>query len=308
MSAIDTTVPPAVGPPEEGPAPRHAPAPARPRRRPDQRRSSVAAWTAVTVIGLFGLLPVYWMLVTALTPDDRAFRFPPDFLPRALTLEHFRAFAEDEALFRYMLNSVVVSLITAVLSVVVSAYMGYSFSKFRYRGRTSLMNFVLASQMFPQALLLITLYAVFSEFGLLNTYAALILSFTTFTMPLCVWMLKGIFDTVPDALLEAAALDGASRWRTLHTIVAPLAAPGMVAAGLFAFVRGWNDFVFALTLADKETQTLPPGLVNTYIGEFQTSWPDLMAASLIVSLPVVVAFTFLQRYLVGGLTAGAVKS
>jgi multiple sugar transport system permease protein len=280
----------------------------RPRRRPDQVRSSVAAWAVVGVIGLFGLLPMYWMLVTALSPPGQAFRFPPRFFPTEITFAHFEAFAENDKLFDYMVNSVIVAGVTAVLSVVVSTYMGYSFSKFRYRGRTSLMNFVLASQMFPQALLLITLYAVFRQFDLLGTYTALILSFTTFTMPLCVWMLKGIFDTVPDALLEAAAIDGASRWRTLHSIVAPLAAPGMIAAGLFAFVRGWNDFIFALTLAGDDTMTLPPGLVNTYIGEFQTAWPALMAASLIVSVPVVVAFMFLQRYLVGGLTAGAVKS
>ncbi|SDK21812.1 carbohydrate ABC transporter permease [Streptomyces indicus] len=293
---------------EEPVRPTPPPAARKLRRRPDRIRSSIAAWTAVAVIGLFGMLPMYWMLVTALSPKGQAFQFPPKFIPTEITFEHFRTFAENEQLFDYMVNSVIVALITAALSVIVSTYMGYSFSKFRYRGRKSLMNFVLASQMFPQALLLITLYAVFRQFGLLGTYTALVLSFTTFTMPLCVWMLKGIFDTVPDALLEAAAIDGASRWRTLHTIVAPLAAPGMIAAGLFAFVRGWNDFIFALTLANKDTMTLPPGLVNTYIGEFQTSWPALMAASLIVSVPVVAAFMFLQRYLVGGLTAGAVKS
>lgn len=280
----------------------------KPKRRPDQIRASVVAWAAVAIIGLFGLLPMYWMLVTALSPQDVAFQFPPKLIPSKITFEHFTAFAQNDQLFQYMINSVIVSVITALLSVVVSTYMGYSFSKFRYRGRKSLMNFVLASQMFPQALLLITLYAVFRQFHLLGTYTALILSFATFTMPLCVWMLKGIFDTVPDALIEAASIDGASRWRTLHTIIAPLAAPGMIAAGLFAFVRGWNDFIFALTLASKDTMTLPPGLVNTYIGEFQTSWPALMAASLIVSLPVIAAFMFLQRYLVGGLTAGAVKS
>ncbi|MGV9266098.1 carbohydrate ABC transporter permease [Kitasatospora sp. NPDC003701] len=268
----------------------------------------MAAWTAVAVIGLFGMLPLYWMLATALSPADQVFRFPPSFVPEHLTFENFRALAGNSALLHYMVNSVIVAGLTAVLSVVVSTYMGYSFAKFRYRGRTSLMNFVLASQMFPQALLLITLYAVFRRFGLLGSYTALILSFTTFTMPLCVWMLKGIFDTIPDALLEAASIDGASHWRTLHTVVAPLAAPGMIAAGLFAFVRGWNDLIFALTLSDNATMTLPPGLVNTYTGEFQTAWPALMAASLVVSLPVVAAFVFLQRFLVGGLTAGAVKS
>ncbi|WP_420000647.1 carbohydrate ABC transporter permease [Streptomyces boninensis] len=286
----------------------HPAGPRRPRRRPDQIRSAIAAWIAVAVIGLFALLPLYWLLVTSVSPKEQVFQFPPKLFPTDFTLDNFRAFAENDALFDYMVNSVIVAVLTSLLSVVVATYMGYSFSKFRYRGRKSLMNFVLASQMFPQALLLITLYAVFRQFGLLGSYTALILSFATFTMPLCVWMLKGIFDTVPDALLEAAAIDGASRWRTLHTIVAPLAAPGMIAAGLFAFVRGWNDFIFALTLADKDTMTLPPGLVNTYIGEFQTAWPALMAASLVVSLPVVIAFMFLQRYLVGGLTAGAVKS
>jgi multiple sugar transport system permease protein len=166
---------------------------------------------------------------------------------------------------------------------------------------------VLASQMFPQALLLVTLYALFDAYGLLNTYLALILSFTTFTLPLCVWMLKGFFDGIPDSLIESARMDGASRWRTLHSVVLPLTRPGLIAAGLFAFVRGWNDFIFALTLSGPKTQTLPPGLVNTYIGEFQTSWADLMAASLVVSIPVVLAFTFLQRYLVAGLASGAVK-
>ncbi|MFF5258240.1 carbohydrate ABC transporter permease [Actinomadura viridis] len=288
-------------------------APSRPRTarrhrlRPEQRRSRLAAWTAVTVIGLFGLLPVYWLVITALTPDDRAFQVRPDLFPREITLAHFTKLAENEELFGYLVNSVIVSVVTSVLSVLVSAYMAYSFSKFRYRGRRSLMHMVLASQMFPQALLLVTLYAVFSATGLLNTYLALVLSFTTFTLPLCVWMLKGIFDTIPDALVEAASIDGASRWRTLHVVVLPLAAPGLVAAGLFAFVRSWNDFIFALTLTGSGKQTLPPGLVHTYLGEFQTAWPDLMAASFVVSIPVVAAFMVLQRHLVGGLAAGAVK-
>ncbi|MFD4016941.1 carbohydrate ABC transporter permease [Streptomyces sp. SH5] len=308
MSTTSTT--PAPLPVTDRPRPvakRPGPAPRR-RVRKDLLRSRVAAWSAVVAIGAFGLLPVYWLLATALSTPDATFQFPPKLIPTDLTLGNFTALAENDQLISYLVNSLIVASITAVLSVVVATYMGYSFSKFRYRGRKSLMHMVLASQMFPQALLLVTLYAVFSSFGMLNTYTALVLSFTTFTMPLCVWMLKGIFDTVPDALLEAASIDGASRWRTLHSVVAPLAAPGMIAAGLFAFVRGWNDFIFALTLADKEKQTLPPGLVSTYIGEFQTAWPQLMAASLVVSVPVIVAFMFLQRYLVGGMTAGSVKS
>lgn len=286
-----------------------APTPSRRQRRGGVRRRSgrAWAWVSVGVFGGFGLLPIYWLAVTALTPNERAFSYPPSFFPTEVTLEHFVNLAGNSQLFGYVVNSAIVSVVTAILSVVVSAYMAYSFSKFRYRGRRSLMYLVLSSQMFPQALLLVTLYAVFSAYGLLNTYAALVLSFTTFTLPLCVWMLKGFFDTIPDSLVEAARIDGASRMRIIHAIILPLSGPGLIAAGLFAFVRGWNDFIFALTLAGPDKQTLPPGLVNTYLGEFQTSWPDLMAASLVVSLPVVIAFMALQRFLVGGITAGAVK-
>lgn len=277
-----------------------------PRRR---RRGRVrwGMWITLAVICVFGFAPVYWLLVTSLTPNDQVFSFPPSFFPRELTLEHYATVFGNAQIFGYMRNSVIVSVITAVLSVIVSMYMGYAFSKYRFRGRKSLMYFVLSSQMFPQALLLVTLYLVFAQFGLLNTYLALILSFTTFTLPLCVWMLKGFFDALPDDLIEAARIDGAGPWRIFHSIVLPLAAPGLVAAGLFAFVRGWNDFIFALTLAGPERQTLPPGLVNTFISEASTSWPALMAASLIVSVPVCIAFMLLQRFLVGGITAGAVK-
>ncbi|WP_433058264.1 carbohydrate ABC transporter permease [Dactylosporangium sp. CS-033363] len=275
-------------------------------RRPRRPRTLLAAST-VAVIGMFAFGPIYWVLVTALTPTQDVFRFPPHLVPDHITFEHFGAIFENPKLLRYLLNSLIVSAITAVLTVIVSAYTGYSFAKFRYRGRRSLMYLVLASQMFPQALLLITLYLVFSQAGLLNSYLALILSFTTFTLPLCVWMLKGFFDTIPDELIEAAKVDGAGQGAIIHRILLPVSLPGLVATGLFAFIRGWNDFIFALTLAGPDKQTLPPGLVNTFLGEFETAWPDLMAASLVVSLPVVIGFTVLQRYLVAGLTSGAVK-
>jgi multiple sugar transport system permease protein len=276
-------------------------------RRRQKGRPRWALWIALAILALFTFLPIYWLAVTSLTPSDQVFAYPPKLFPSAVTFDHYANVLANPAIFGFLTNSIIVSVITAVLSVVVSMYMGYAFSKFRFRGRKSLMYFVLSSQMFPQALLLVTLYVVFAQFGLLNTYQALIISFTTFTLPLCVWMLKGFFDTLPDDLIEAAKIDGAGPWRTFHSVVLPLAAPGLVAAGLFAFVRGWNDFMFALTLAGPEKQTLPPGLVNTYISEASTSWPELMAASLLVSVPVCAAFILLQRYLVGGVTAGAVK-
>jgi len=274
-----------------------------------RRRGRVrwGTWAALLIIALFTFLPIYWLLVTSLTPSDKVFTFPPSFWPGEITFDHYAEVLGNPLIFGYLRNSIIVSVITAVLSVVVSMYMGFAFSKYRFAGRKSLMYFVLSSQMFPQALLLVTLYLVFAQFGLLNTYWALIISFTTFTLPLCVWMMKGFFDALPDDLIEAARIDGAGPWRVFHSVILPLAAPGLVAAGLFAFVRGWNDFIFALTLAGPDKQTLPPGLVNTFISEASTSWPALMAASLLVSVPVCAAFILLQRFLVGGITAGAVK-
>jgi multiple sugar transport system permease protein len=285
------------------PAPRDA-APA--RRRP-RRRPRWGAATTIALIGIFAFGPVYWVAVTAFTPTTDVFRFPPRLFPEHLTLDQFATLWHNPQLLRYLVNSLIVSSLTAVLTVLVSAYTAYSFAKFRYRGRRSLMYLVLASQMFPQALLLITLYLVFSQVGLLNSYLALILSFTTFTLPLCVWMLKGFFDTIPDELIEAAKMDGAGQGAIIHRILLPVSLPGLVATALFAFIRAWNDFIFALTLAGPQKQTLPPGLVNTFTGEAETAWPSLMAASLVVSLPVVIGFAVLQRYLVAGLTAGAVK-
>ncbi|MBM7791053.1 carbohydrate ABC transporter permease [Tenggerimyces flavus] len=290
------------------PAPsRSRSAAARSRRRRPIDKGKLLAWLTIVLVGAFALLPVYWMLVTAVRPAGEVFQFPPKLLPTSVTFAHFQSFVSDPKLLGYLLNSVVVSVATAVLTLAVATYTAYSFSKFRYRGRSSLMYLVLASQMFPHALLLITLYLLFNAFGLLNSYLGLVLSFTAFTMPLCIWMLKGVFDTIPDAMIEQAKVDGAGRFTIIHRIVLPVAAPGVVAAGLFAFIRGWNDFIFALTLAGPDKQTLPPGLVNTYVGEFQTAWPALMAASLIVSVPVIVGFVSLQRYLVAGLAGGAVK-
>ncbi len=276
-----------------------------PNRR--RRRFPFGAAVTVAVLGVFVFGPVYWVVVTALTPTNEVYHFPPRFWPAHLTVEHFTALVHTPELLHYFVNSLVVSILTAVLTVIVSAYTGYSFAKFRYRGRRSLMYLILASQMFPQAVLLITLYLVFAQVGLLNSYLALIISFTTFTLPLCVWMMKGFFDTIPDELIEAARVDGAGQFAIIHRILVPVSLPGLVATGLFAFIRGWNDFIFALTLGGPDHLTLPPGLANHYIGEVETGWPELMAASLAVSLPVVIGFAVLQRYLVAGLTSGAVK-
>ncbi len=269
--------------------------------------SRILLYSALAVAALFAFFPIYWMLATSLRPNSEVFAFPPSLLPRTFTLEHYQNFIRNPQLLRYLGNSVLVASVTALASLLISTYAAYAFSKFRFTGRRSLMFLVLSAQMFPQALLLITLYLMFARLQLLDTYLVLVLSFTTFTLPLCIWMLKGYFDQIPNDLIEAAKVDGANQMQIIHRVLLPITRPALVATGLFAFMRGWNDFIYALTLVSKNKQTLPPGLVLTYVGEFQSQWADMMAASLLVSLPLVIAFVIFQRHIVSGLTAGAVK-
>lgn len=273
---------------------------------PQQGASILAAFAVVVVLGLITLVPIYWLVVTALTPDADAFAFPPDIFPHHPTLDNFIAFFTNDRLRRYFMNSVVVTLASTALALVVSAYCAYSLSKFRYRGRKALMYFVLSTQLFPASLLIISLYGLFNAYGMLNTYPALVLSFTTFTLPLCTFILKSYFDTIPTELVEAAKLDGASQVRIIHRVVLPVSAPGLIVAGLFAVIRSWNDFLLSLTLGGQDTRTLPPGLVLTYLSQDQSSWTGLMAASIIVSIPVIVVFLVFQRHFVAGALSGSV--
>jgi len=268
---------------------------------------SIPGRVALVLLALFVLLPVYWLTATAFTKKEDVFAQNRPFFPVDPTLENFIGFFQNDALLKNLGNSVIVSSGTAVLAVLVGGLMAYSLSKFRYRGRNAIMFMFLIGQLIPGALLLISLYLMLSSAGLLYTYAALILSFTTFTLPLTVFLLKGIMDGLPDDILEAAKVDGLSRTATVFRIVFPLVVPGLITAAMFAFMRGWSDLLFALTLAGPDKQTLPAGLTQAFIHEGTADWPALMAASLITSLPLVIIFVVLQRYFVSGLASGAVK-
>jgi multiple sugar transport system permease protein len=262
----------------------------------------------LTALALFGLLPVYWLVATAFMHRTDVFAADRPLFPLHPTLENFSAFfAENSTLPMNLLNSLLISGGTAVISVVVSGLLAYSLSKFRYRGRSAIMVMFLVGQLIPGALLLVSLYLMFSAAGLLYTYTAVILSYMTFTLPLSAFLLKGLIDGLPDEIIEAAKVDGLSNLGTLFRIVFPLIAPGLVTAGMFAFMRGWSDLLFALTLAGPDNQTLPVGMTTAFIHEGNANWPALMAASVITSLPLAVIFMALQRYFVSGLAAGAVK-
>ncbi|MGJ0205019.1 carbohydrate ABC transporter permease [Leucobacter sp. gxy201] len=281
----------------------------RDRKERAARKSGIgkgAPYTTLAIVACFALIPVVWMIVTAATSESDIFQFPPS-LAREYTFENFWFVLTDPTLLGFVANGLLVSLVTCICSLMVGFCAGYAFSKFRFRGRTTMMFLILTAQMVPQVLLLVTLYTAFDRVGMIDTYLALIISYTTFTLPLSVMMMKNSFDALPDALLEAARLDGAGEFRTMFSVLMPAVRTPMIAVCLFSFIRAWNDLPFALTLVDTSRQTLPAGLSLMFTGEFQNAYGEMMAASIMTSLPVVVIFFALQKHFVSGALTGAVK-
>jgi multiple sugar transport system permease protein len=263
----------------------------------------------LAILLVFAFFPTFWLVSTSFKPQLEAFQNPPTWIPRHPTLHSYDILPKDRAGFvTYFKNSVIVGVGTTIVTLIAATHAGYALSRFRFRGARSVLLLILATQMFPYVTILISLYTLMRRLGMLNSYTGLVLAFTAFSLPFSIWMMKGFCDTVPGDLEDAARVDGASRLQALYHILLPVIMPGVVAVGLFTFLVAWNDLLFALTLTStQDMRTVPPGFVLTYIGEFQDRWPDMMAASVVVSLPVVIFFTLFQRQLVRGLTAGSIK-
>ena len=228
--------------------------------------------------------------------------------PETISLANFRSLFSDQPFTRWLVNSAIVAAATTVLGIALAATAGYAFSRFRFPGRrTGLMSF-LVSQMFPGVLTLIPLYIIVVKWlGLGSTRIGLVLVYTTTAIPFCVWMLKGYFDTIPRDLEEAALMEGASPLLIFRKIVLPLAKPAIAVTALFSFMTGWNEFILAATFMDKEALYTAPVGLRFFVGGFSQQWGYFAAGAIIVSIPIVGLFFFLQRYLVSGLTAGSVK-
>jgi ABC-type glycerol-3-phosphate transport system permease component len=252
-------------------------------------------------------MPFAWMGLSSIKVLRELYTVPPHWWPEAPTLEHYRRVLFASNVPRYFLNSVVISVGSTVLAIVLAVFAAYGFARFRFRGRATALTAVLASQLLPTAAVIVPLFLTLRLLGLVNTYLGLILVYTILTLPLSVWMLTSYFRAVPVELEEAAIIDGASRLSVLFRITLPLSVPGVVAVLVYAFVTTWNEFIFALVLAqDSRVKTLPIGIAE-FAGEFTTDWGAVMAASLLMTLPIAVLFFALQRLFVSGLMAGAVK-
>jgi len=228
--------------------------------------------------------------------------------PAEWSLANFRDVLTEQPFLTWILNSAIVAAATTVVGVFLACTAAYAFSRFSFPGRRAGMMAFLVSQMFPGTLLLVPLYIiVVGWLGLGNSYWGLILVYAVTAIPFCVWMLKGYFDTIPIEIEESAIMDGASRQTIFFRIILPLAKPAVAVTALFSFMTGWNEFILAATFLEEEVKYTAPVGLKFFVGGFSSLWGYFAAGSIIVSLPVVVLFLFLQKYLVSGLTAGGVK-
>jgi multiple sugar transport system permease protein len=267
-------------------------------------------WWSYFLLGwfvLFCVFPLAWMVSTSLKPLEDTYVVPPAWWPATPTLEAYSNIWRIQSFGRYFLNSCLVSGLATIASLILATLAGYGFSRFQFRGARALMGFTLTTQMFPGVLLVIPYFALSSKAGLFDTYAVLILAYTSFALPFCVWMLKGFFDSVPREVDEAALIDGASRLGTFFRVILPLAVPGVIATSVFSFLVAWNEFLFAVALTSSPNMQLVTAGIVSNIGQFRVQWNDLMAAAVVATVPIVVLYAFCERYLVAGLTAGAVK-
>jgi arabinogalactan oligomer/maltooligosaccharide transport system permease protein len=281
-------------------------------RRAPHPSARVAIHIALCMTAAVVLYPVLLVLKKAFEPGQ-SFALSPSPIPREVTLDHFRSLLSatgsgGEPLFlRYALNSAIVALGTTAVGMVLATTCAYALSRFRFRGRQLGLTAFLAVQMFPSTLLLMPLYVLLDRLGLLSSLTGLILVYATTAIPFCVWTLKGYFDSLPRELEEAARMDGASAWGVFFKVVLPLARPGLAVTALFSFMTAWNEFILASTfLTDESSYTLPV-LLKSAVGEYSAQWGVFAAGAILTSLPVMALFYVLQKYLVGGLTAGSVK-
>jgi multiple sugar transport system permease protein len=278
------------------------------------RESTTERWArrvVLTLLALFVLLPIYVMLSSALKPlQDVQATFT--WFPSHVTGRAFIDMWSTIPLARYLLNSVIVSTVAAVFSVAVAIFAAFAISRYRFRGRQAFSVTVLSTQMFPGILFLLPLFLIYVNLGNLTgielyaTRTGLIITYLTFSLPFSIWMLVGYFDSIPRGLDEAAQVDGAGPMRTLFKVILPTAIPGIVAVTVYAFMTAWGEVLFASVMTDDSSRTLAIGLQG-YATQYDVYWNQVMAASLVVSIPVVAGFLALQRYFVAGLTAGAVK-
>jgi multiple sugar transport system permease protein len=269
---------------------------------------STTLYAAVILVCAFLVFPIYWLFITAISPPDQLRVLPPRFWPEIPRWDVFGMVMHERPILLWLGNSALAALGSVFLSMTVSVLAGYSLSRFRVRGGQSLGLFILTAKMLPATLLVIPLFGIFRTFDLIGSLWSIILAHATLIIPFTTWMLKGYFDTIPQELEQAAMVDGCSPLGAMMRVILPVSAPGLAATALYGFVLSWSDYAYARTFLTNAQANWTANLgITTMKGEYISNWSDISAASILVALPVLLIYLFLERYLVGGLTAGAEK-
>ncbi len=274
-----------------------------------RRRIGLALYNLLVWIIVLALtFPLFWMLSTALKPNDETFAMPPTLLPAHPTLAQFQRLLSETPFATFFLNSVIVGVCTTVLVVSVAVLGAYGLVRFRFPGRELIAHLVLFTYLLPAVLLLLPLYLIISRLGLANSLLGLVIAYTTFALPFALWLLRSFVAAIPIDIEEAAMVDGASRVHAFLEVVVPQALPGIISTALFTFILSWNEYLYGMVFINVDTsKTLPPGVLTMLNQNQDVEWALLMAASVLMSVPVLVMFAFLQRHLTRGFSAGAVK-
>lgn len=274
---------------------------------PSRLFSRLGSYAVLALFAFIAVYPVTNILTISLRPGSALTSRSLALVPDGATLESYRVLLTETLFLRWLLNSLLVSGVVTVTGVALASTAGYALSRFRFAGRKAALSGVLVTQMFPATMLLLPLYIVLVRLGLLNSYLGIVIIYAATALPFCVWQMKGYYDTIPATLEEAARIDGATPWQAFYKVILPLAAPALVITALFSFMSAWNEYVVAaVVLQDAELFTMPVGL-KQFQASMATQWGLYAAGSLLVSLPVIVLFLILSRYLISGLTLGAVK-
>lgn len=273
-----------------------------------KKNSLIATYAALIFMASFIVVPVLWMISTAFKTEPQTYYPQPKWLPDPFSLDSFRKFFSTYNFGRMTLNSLVVCLSAMVICVACACLAGYGVTRFRFKGRKQLMSFLLITQMFPGVMLVVPFYAVLSKYHLVNSLLGLVIVYAATNIAFSTWMIVSYFKTIPLELDEAARVDGASSFRIFWNIILPLIVPGIAAVAMFVLFNGWNEYMFSSVLVSKdELKTLTVGIISLN-SQYQIKWNDLMAASSISSLPLVILFVSFQKYFIAGMTGGAVKS
>ena len=265
------------------------------------------SYAVLVALGVLVLFPFYWMTVTSFKSEDQMRSLVSMFWPRPLVTENYGQLLGKTDFVTWYGNSATVALSSTLLATAVGTIGAYALARLRFLGRSFLASATLITYLVPPSILFIPLYAQMRNLGLANSLAGLIAAYPSFTVPFVTWLLMGYFESIPEELEQAAMIDGATRFGAFSRVVLPLAAPGVLAAALYAFTQAWNEFLYALVfITDGRLRTLPVGLASFITGDVY-GWGYLMAGAVLTTLPVIAAYIYLQKYMVEGLTAGSVK-